>query len=897
MMRNISFHHTLAVLPLALLCTLTGCSDELPLSGVAGADGVADDPMIIKVGGIEQTSHVVSLDGDATRAVPQTEGVAVDAETIPWLLGPLFHGLDITYYAKGQEAETKRVAILQLLKKDGATGETMDDVKYSYVSGDGKTKIAEYSFKYKTKDDLNGKDARWYDNGEHYFQGVYVPQNLRFNAGNGQTAANVNDPIEGTAPGLITDQSKDGEEGNYTLLERYLGMPVNRPIHATVGRIKLPFRHRLARVLAYVLIDPDMGENVKIKGYKSNSVKEDPTTSSIRFCKVKVLTGVKESTGTLTASLTPQWGEARKAIPHFVGERGSYTGTEEAEDENNFIMFYETDTKKYIFPSDESAWSNAKAIWQAKYNAAPASCDTELKKREYANANSGYERTDYGLVPCYDLIVRPTYSSSDMVMYDEDFTGGKTAYTYSSQANSIDFEITLNNGLQYAKTFQFDLDANYQTVVYLRISREKIDYNSSGAELWDEDYNQDGYYGVNNRNGNTLSFAGSSWQRAYRIGSTDPNITDGHYYGKKDDTDGSLAEHDELSQNYQQYVTQAEWLEMFAQAYEGGLHHGDYFILDNAITIDARALPQDFVFTGHLDARDRVITISGTGQSWTEYLETTDYSHSPLYYVPEHDTVVFTLPQLYTRVHHDAVPYDEVELVEIEGKKYVKSTLNHVEARPAVYYQSAEEYNIAKGLTGEYALTEEQFLALSDVDKIKDPAVVEHYEVIPGESIEVTDGVYKVEAYDEYPGASPKLAEVMDAPKGTYFTRSGTEGNYSYTAYKPEHPFFLANQRQSGAALFAGLNGYYNAEKGEANVHEENGLLVPYIDDGTKTGWRAEIINTCFTGGALFPADVIGDDGRYDVSKVSGYIYNCWRKEGDSKTAIMSHTPALPKYQ
>ena len=151
----------------------------------------------------------------------------------------------------------------------------------------------------------------------------------------------------------------------------------------------------------------------------------------------------------------------------------------------------------------------------------------------------------------------------------------------------------------------FDLDANYQTAVYLRINREQIDYNSSGSEEWKSNDYDDGYYGVNNGNGNTLSMAGSGWQRAYRNSKGDgpSNITDGSDYDEN-------GEEDHIAGEDGQYISDEKWIERFAQAVQGGEHHGDYFVLDNDITIDGALLPTPFVFTGHLDCRGHSITIT-----------------------------------------------------------------------------------------------------------------------------------------------------------------------------------------------------------------------------------------------------------------------------------------------
>lgn len=845
------------------------------ISGCAESEAIVyDDPIdnsdIIHIGGIERDEVSTSLVGYNTRAEGDNE--SVDAETVDWLLGPLFGGLDITYGLKGKETETQKVAILKLLKKDGATGETKDDIKYSSHTGSNNEKIAEYSFKYRTgkeNEGQEGEDAIWYDNGPHYFQGVFVPGNLRYllEAATPESPETVNNPTTGKAKNLKLDQSKDGNGDNYTLLARYLGMPADATIHATVGRVKLPFRHRLARVIAYVLIDPTMGNDVSIQGYKLVNGKDDASTSEIKFCNVDVLAAVEEKDDdTGHATLTPRWDTSRKVIPHFVEESGSKNSLGEFVDEDNFIMFYNSEEKEFIFPTDDDDWVAANTRWNTAYTAALAEQQTddprrESKAAEAADKSTKLKRTKYGKVPVYDLIVRPTYKSEEMVMYDEDLTN-TTKENLVTLKNNIDFEITLSNGLEYTKQFEFDLDANYQTIVYLRISRESIDYNSSGADKWMEDSNHDGYYGVNNQNGNTLSYAGSSWQRAYRIGSTNPDVTDGHWYGKDDTTDDDNVQDDDNMPWYPQYVDQTKWIEMFAEAYEGGLHHGDYFILDSNITIDAKTLPADFVFTGHLDGQDHTITLTGMGEkvvdkaAWDEdnYVPATsdDYSSSP-YVEVDGAYVSYTMPTLYTKIHHDAVD--------------------------ATYYESVSDYNEGhKDDAGFTALTEEQFSGLTQEQKIKTPAVA---------------------AYDEYLLADPQptIAQMLS---GEYYEKIGDD-NYQMhkpTLYvnKPIHHDEISHT--SGSTLFAGLNGAYTAAVGVANVHSENGILVPYVDTVTHTGWRAEVINTKITGADMFAADAIQTDGSYDVTKVSGYIYNCWKVADDGTSEkVKSHTPALPKYK
>ncbi len=847
---------------LTMLSLLAACAE----SEYVVEDKPLDDSGIIHIGGVQYAEVETSLAGLTTRAdgdgTPANS--SVDAETVEWLLGPLFGGLDITYGAKGKP-ETKKVAILQLLKNDGATGMTSDDIRYSSYTGPNGEKIAEYSFKYLGTD----TDAKWYDNGEHFFQGVFVPEKLRYDSDASETQETVNGSLSSKAPNLKIDQSKDVKtdvDANYTLLERYLGMPADATIHATVGRIKLPFRHRLARVLAYVLIDPTMGTGVTIKGYKkaadgiTDVTTEDASTSAIRFCNVEVLAGVEQKAGTTSghSELTPRWDKSRKVIPHFVEESGSKNSLGE-EKNADFIMFYNTELKTYIFPANDDAWAEAKSKWDTAYTTALGGSDSAEDKRkaaDVADTNSGYKRTVYGVVPCYDLIVRPTYKTEEMVMYDEDLTG-TSKQDLVEKINTIDFEITLNNGLEYYKSFEFDLDANFQTIVYLRINRESIDYNSSGAEVWKEKVHDDGYYGVNNQNGNTLSYAGSSWQRAYRIGSRNPNVTDGHYYGQDDATDDNAVQDDDVMPWYPQYVDQTKWIQMFAEARAGGLHHGDYFILDSDITIDASQLPADFVFTGHLDGQDHTITLTGMGEpvvdtpAWDEdnYVEagTDDYSSS-LYIFKDEVYIPYVMPQLYSVVHHDAVD--------------------------ATYFTTVDEYNAAHAEDEGFSeISAEVFETLSQEQKLKSPAVEEN---------------------DEYVLADPQPT-IEQMLEGGFYEKidesSFVEHNPTLYVNKPIHHDAITHMGSS--TLFAGLNGAYDAAIGEANVHSEKGILVPYVDPVTLTGWRAEVINTRIAGADMFPSSVFETDGSYDVTKVSGYIYNCWK--GSEK--IKSHTPSLPKYK
>lgn len=614
---------------------------------MAGCSEIASDTRneteergdVIRLGGIE--TDILTL----TSATGQTEGMtravedmgeetyrpSVAADSIYWLIQPLSQGLDITYCKTNDASDGRQVAILKLLTHEDGS-----------IVRDEVSNYAVYTFKYRDKD--NGAptnvDACWHGNGSHTFEGVHVPMRLR------DCRYDMGEAVQ-KPENLTTDQhddtstGTDAQLGNYTLLSHYLGMPANCNINATVQRIKLPFKHRLARVLTFVLIDPAL-EGVKLKGYKKNAQgedteTEDATTTEFRFCNVDVLKEVKDDYNKTTQihTLTPIWETARKVIPHFEGEMGSYDYSSNKSLAENFYAYRKIQgsaaTQTTLFPSSKG-W---KQIHEAYSNALNGS-DTPEAHRS-AEETCGYSRIDYGKVPVYDAIVRPTYTAVDNVMYDEEFTETKTKQWYYNLTNKIYFEISLDNGLHYEKEFTFDLDANYQTVVYLQISREQVDYSSSGAEKWIETVSSDDYYGIDNTNGNTLSKAGSSWQRAFICGEMvgDDDITDGGKYNG----DGAA--------EAGQYISEKEWIRRFAQAYKGGEHHGDYFVLLKDITIDASQLPSDFVFTGHLDAQDHTITF--TGAKSPIYEATKDYSlYSDGIYIKEgSEYSKFQLPELY----------------------------------------------------------------------------------------------------------------------------------------------------------------------------------------------------------------------------------------------------------
>ncbi len=478
---------------LAVCCTIVmaACSQsDAPVT-------YPDDTDIIHVGS-------VSAGNMTTRADAEPTGQA--AETIPWLKEVLASGIDMTY----QHESGSRKARLKLEVDGGGNIRTSEGG------------ITIYSLNtYDSQDNLTSVPARWLGNGAHTFQGVYIPDGLR----------------------------QQNQQQDYTDLVRYTAVPPQADIQATVGFVTIPFQHRLARVLAYVLIEESM--EASLKGYDPQNY--DPEATMLRFCNVKTLDYV-------SASGNPVWKEERKVIPHYLGEET--------------VRVYESKSNgKLIFPTDD-AWESADNDYRSK------------------GENSLYTYTDYANAPCYDIIVRPTYTEPETAMYDE-------SIVTDEGENRIVFELTLDNDLVYEKRFAFDLNANDETVVYLRVAPERIDYNSTGSRLWIEGVYHDDYYGVNNRNGNTLSLAGSGWQRAYTNSTFDSGVTDGHYYNADPEDEEA------------QYVSDAKFISMLKEATPGGAHHGDYFILKDDITIDVSEFSEDFVFTGHLDALDHTITLTG----------------------------------------------------------------------------------------------------------------------------------------------------------------------------------------------------------------------------------------------------------------------------------------------
>lgn len=817
---------------------------------------------VIRIGGVEAADLEVSVHNSATRA-----GLFRDAETVDWLVGPLMTGLDITYGELEDRTNTERVALLTLLPN--GSYDATDPSSKRYLT-EPTTGWAMYSLTYKGAgkkdgDPAQGDHAIWYDNGPHFFEGVYVPEQIRYgSAFSGTQRANKESVNNFSAPKILTDQSKDGDTDNYTLLSRYLAMPANTHIYATIGRVKLPFRHRMARVLAYVLIDPEMGTGVKLKGFDLNEAgftvgKDNAATTSIRFCDVEVLEGVDDvNVGDLTHKLTPSWTTSKKVIPHFCGMYGSKDGVGNDLD-NQFIMYYDDETATYIFPTDPD-WKKYHDMTDSEFAA-----ETSVTKTVYG-------LDDNGKVPVYDLIVRPTYTSVDSVMYDENITDNNKVW-YKTHKNHIEFELTLNNGLIYTKEVDFDLDANYQTVIYLRISRESVNYNAAGSALWVEasPYNDD-WYGVDNRLEHSLSFAGSSWQRAFIAGETvsGDKVTDGGFYNEVTDNDSGNDGTDG------QYLTDATWIKKFAQAYQGGAHHGDYFALKKNITIDATLLPDDFVFTGHLDAQGHKITLTNTGTDWDEWIvaETDDYASDKDLFTDKDKSKKFVMPALYRYI--PAVKFTQAEC----GEENAKHLVDYV--KPAVLYVEGDEIPEGKS-----------------VGDVKTPAVIIKKDEEGYVKTYETDyhplTTEDIKRPEYYESVTLTRTEFMSLTEELY-TRSGEDGSYEYAKYTTKPTvLYKVVEHTSGTALFAGLNGNYTtkqeedsslpANKWEANVHHEKYGWVPYKNESS--GWRAEVLNLVLKGAPLFKADAV----------VTGNVQNCFLLDAaDKSSEVEDIIPDIPQY-
>lgn len=554
---------------------LTACSEALPPEIDPGE---AQPGQAIQVGGVVMPGLSVQVETKAAKETP--------AEQVGWLKKPLSDGLDVFYGLRDKYTATQKNAKLKWVESEG-TGE--------------------YTFCYAGTTD----PAQWRGNGSHLFRGVYVPPAFR-------TTGETEHP-------WVKDQSPEAAEGstektNYDHLNHYLAMRANLQIAATLGRIQLPYHHRLARVLTVVLIDPELsieeGQRVTLRGYNAGG-KDNPQSTWIRMDRVDVLDYVSSSPAARAEGAVtmwyPQWTTARNVTPHFFGEVGSLD-KDFNELYKDLLVFRDAKTDDLYFPTTDG-WNAMMKTYLACYDKYKDTYTVQAQLEAIIKKETGLTCINYGKAPCYDLILRPTYTSEAMVMYDEaeNIDQGDTRKKLAANKNGITYVAELSNNLRYSERIEIDLDAGYQTVVYLRIDREQVDFNQTVAEEWRMVEKADGYYGVNNQHGDRLSIAGGSWQRAYRMDKLDVPITDGSAYNEN----GNLDHYQKPGETHRdgQYLSEDSWKKAFFEAKEGDKHHGDYFVLTQDITINVADIPTDFVFTGHLDGRGHTITLTGTRPS------------------------------------------------------------------------------------------------------------------------------------------------------------------------------------------------------------------------------------------------------------------------------------------
>ena len=183
------------------LVALASCAERLRPEHGPGEDRAIEvgvDAVLMSV-----SSDIAPL-GQTDVPVKADETTSRPAEQVSWLIQPLKQGLDITYGLVGNKA-TEKVAILKL------QGGTANDLEYDThpISG-----YAVYSFNYRAADGTPTSDkAQWLGNGPHYFEGVHVPNRIRYST-NASELDNDRTDFNGVAEVkaarlLTTDQSDD----------------------------------------------------------------------------------------------------------------------------------------------------------------------------------------------------------------------------------------------------------------------------------------------------------------------------------------------------------------------------------------------------------------------------------------------------------------------------------------------------------------------------------------------------------------------------------------------------------------------------------------------------------------------------------------------------------------
>ena len=757
---------------------LTACSEALPPEIDPGE---AQPGQAIQVGGVVMPGLSVQVETKAQTETP--------AEQVPWLKKPLEDGLDVFYGLREKFHDNTENAKLRWMESEGTGG------------------TGEYTF-YKAGTET---PAQWQGNGSHLFRGVYVPSAVRETAPENRL--------------WVKDQSPEATEENpattnYDHLNHYLAMRANLQIAATLGRIQLPYHHRLARVLTVVLIDPvlsiEEGKPVTLKGYELIEDKDDPQSTSIRMDRVDVLDYVSSSPAAREEGAVtmwhPRWTTARYVTPHFFGVVGSLD-KDFQKLHDDLLVFRDTKTDDLYFPTTDG-WDAMRKTYLDCYTKYKDTYTVQAELEAQIKKETGLTCINYKQAPCYDLILRPTYTSEAMVMYDEaeNIDQGDTRKKLAANKNGITYVVELSNNLRYSERIEIDLDAGYQTVVYLRIDREQVDFNQTVAEEWRMVTEADGYYGVNNQHGDRLSIAGGSWQRAYRMGTlADAPITDGSEYNENGNPDQYQDQKPGETHRDGQYLSEDSWKEAFFEAKEDNKHHGDYFVLTQDITIDVSTIPTDFVFTGHLDGRGHTITLTGTRPS-------------------DSGTTGGGTEEGGTTPGEGGSSSEAGGTTPGEGGSSA-GTGSAGSTTPGEGNALSEEGGASAGTGTEGAGTEGSGTTGST----------------EGSGSTGSGSTGTGSESGSTGGGSTGGSEGSGSTGGS----SGETGGGSEAGGTTPKPVRY---------LFDGLNGTYDAPKGTANVHEENGTLVPLM------GYRAELMNVTIKGGHLFsPA----------ATTTTGYVVGC----------------------
>ena len=795
---------------------LTACSEALPPEIDPGE---AQPGQAIQVGGVVMPGLSVQVETKAQTETP--------AEQVPWLKKPLADGLDVFYGLRETFLKDKENAKLRWKESEGTGG------------------TGEYTF-YKAGTET---PAQWQGNGSHLFRGVYVPSAVR---ATGETPPTDRLWVKDQSPEATTENPTTT---NYDHLNHYLAMRANLQIAATLGRIQLPYHHRLARVLTVVLIDPELsleeGKTVTLRGYELIDGKDNPQSTWIRMDQVDVLDYVSSSPAAREEGAVtmwhPRWTTARYVTPHFFGVVGSLD-KEFNELYKDLLVFRDTKTDDLYFPTTDG-WDAMRNTYLACYDKYKDTYPVQAELEAQIKKETGLTCINYKQAPCYDLILRPTYTSEAMVMYDEaeNIDQGDTRKKLAANKNGITYVVELSNNLRYSERIEIDLDAGYQTVVYLRIDREQVDFNQTVAEEWRMVTEADGYYGVNNQHGDRLSIAGGSWQRAYRMGTlADAPITDGSEYNENGNPDHYQDQKPGKTHRDGQYLSEESWKEAFFAATEGGKHHGDYFVLTQDITIDVADIPTDFVFTGHLDGRGHTITLTGTRSSdsgttggGTEEGGTTPGEGGSS---SETGSAGSTTPGEGNALNEEGGASSETggssagtgtEGTGTEGSGSTGSTEGPGSTGGGSTGTGSESGSTGSGSTG-------------------------------GTEGSGSTGGGSTGTGSES-GSTGSGSESGSTGGGSTGSTGGSEAGGTTPGTPTPEPVRY---------LFDGLNGTYEAEAGTANLHTENGVLVPLM------GYRAELMNVTIKGGHLInPA----------ATTKTGYVVGC----SDESKQTLDRNPGL----